>query len=631
MADEAVKNRIRRRTSIDIGSTNSQMVQTFEESSDDGKTWKTLYGPIPFKDADQSINFPTVILRKEDLDERDQERFREDILCAHEAERLNRALYESHLISGFKKDFMQTAEEKRMDPQNEKRYEASCLAYEQMLAFFRTISEKTAKIFDYTEEETILTLPVVAVAEQKSKLEEIAKKAGWSNVTVLDEIDGVLAYFMNRKEILRNAFADKRVFDPVTMLLIDIGGSTTDILLVKVKPDGSGGYEVADKWKWPAPGEPDTLGGIDIDKKLAEWFLENDFLLKEKVAEDIERNGYSAFRMFKESIAFELRNHKEIPRLKGAISDLESQMIKRGEYKYSKMEYGKEGPLLNREVFLDEIAKEYLQKQKKAIRKMLADHGVPEEDLDFICLAGGGSALCGFQELLLGQEEDADPLRLERIKRDNRRLLTCEGDEVIGGNPSAVCAVGNLLPKADIPFKEHFPYDLSMDIDIYRVQAAEAGGMEKEYDNMPQLPASAWKQFHETIVLAKENDGLPLSGTIDKKAVLSHFNDQNYLAIISLYSSSGTDERHLQKVWVYHFKRSWRQAIGEGVKKLGASMRNRNGSWGDTTYRGTSEMTCSPSYQISEGRMMTLIPNIKIDHYSFWAMLETQSEKTKNI
>ena len=96
-------------TSIDIGSTNSQMAQTYVTISNETK--KHLKEPEKevqylLRDSGE-INIPTILLRKSDLTENQkmQIEMNKDFLAGHAASELYFRHYGLKLVSEFKKDF----------------------------------------------------------------------------------------------------------------------------------------------------------------------------------------------------------------------------------------------------------------------------------------------------------------------------------------------------------------------------------------------------------------------------------------------------------------------------------------------------------------------------------------------
>lgn len=583
-------------TSIDIGSTNSQMAQTYGTSTDDGKNWKALNVPtteVQYLLRDNGlINIPTILLRKSDLTESQKMvigEFKKDYLAGHEANELFRQHYGLKLISEFKKNFF-CSEEAKDNEEAKERYEAARSAILHFLTFLKQRESMEAQKYTDAVEKTILTLPVRSTATEREAMRQLAEKAGWKNIELQDEARSVLRYALaKRNSLLVSKLSQMTLLQDFYVLIMDIGGSTTDLLLVKIRPDGNGGFSDPDiVAQWPEIGETDTLGCIDIDKKICDWFLDNGFILQGLTEEAIRMHGYSFFREFKENNMAAIKNGLEISQLTGSIVNLEMSAKDR---QFSRVNYSESPLKMNQYVFLYEIAWEYLGKIQNAVRKLLKDAGVSEQDLDCIVMAGGGTKLYGIQEMLLGKLGLPNPLQFSKIQKEPRMLI--ESSE----EPSAVCALGNVMPLPHISFKNHALSDYIMKVKIYNVPVSETGNWNLAHTDRPTIPADFKHVFYKYYEIIHQGSILPQTKTIEESFSVYSGAKTSFVYVIEILS---------KKDGTQYFQRAWSDySMRTPFIVLGDLFRHDNSGYQNGKY--SIQVTFGEDYTIS------ITPNIKID------------------
>lgn len=583
-------------TCIDIGSTNSQMSQTYGTSTDDGKTWKALQ--IPQKEVQYLlrdnglVNIPTVLLRKSDLTESQKMvigELKKDYLAGHEANELFKRHYGLKLISEFKKDFF-CSEEAKDNKEAKERYEAAHNAILEFLTFLKQRESMEAQQYTDAVEKTILTLPVRSTATEREAMKQLAAKAGWKNIELQDEARSVLRYALSRKNsLLAGKLSQMTLLQDFYVLIMDIGGSTTDLLLVKIRPDGKGGFSDPDiVAQWPEIGETDTLGSIDIDKKLCDWFLENGFIRQDLTEQAIQNHGYSDFREFKENNMPAIRNGIEIPQLTGSIVNLE--MAARGRL-FSRVDYSESPLKMNQEVFLKEIAWEYLKKIQAAVRKLLKDAGISEQKLDCIVTAGGGTKLYGIHEMLLGKLDLPNPFQFSKIQKDPRLLI--ESNE----EPSAVCALGNVMPLPHISFKNHALSDFIMKVKIYNVPVSETSKWNLSHTDRPAIPADFKHVFFKSYELIHQGSVLPQTKTVEESFSVYSGARTSFVYVIEILSKKDRTQ-YFQRAWSDFSMRT------PGIVLVDLFNRDNNGY---EKGKYNIQVTFDEDYTIS------ITPNIKIE------------------
>lgn len=120
----------------------------------------------------------------------------------------------------------------------------------------------TAKLAD---QHVVLTVPASFDAVAKSLTEEAAAQAGLKNVVLLEEPQAALYAWIARHDDKSTSPWRKQVGPGDVILVVDIGGGTTDFSLIAVNDDGAGQLEL----ERVAVGEHILLGGDNMDLALA--------------------------------------------------------------------------------------------------------------------------------------------------------------------------------------------------------------------------------------------------------------------------------------------------------------------------------------------------------------------------
>ncbi len=516
---------IYRLTSIDIGSTKSQIAQAYVESDDGCITW-TMTNPN-LRDTDYLIadngetDIPTIIIKKSDLtpEQLASIDYKEDYICGKSAEQVYQNFYNFKTISEFKKDFFCS------DASSEK-YKKACNAIGIFLKYLYALSEKKVKQYTDVEEKTIVTVPVRCTKTEWDKMKELAEEAGWKNVEIENEAESILRYELSCSDSsLLKKIRNLTTLQTLNVLIIDIGGSTTDILVSQIRPDGKGSFIADNIGLWPEIGETDTLGGTDIDKSLCEWMIDHKFIIERVTQKWLVARGYNDFRKFKENHMNFLRNGGRIESLIG-LSQYERE---RGKITFfSRNPYDKSKLKLDGEVFVKEIAGLYFQKLQSAIRKTLMNSNIKEKDIDFVVVSGGGSKVYGIKEMLLGELNIENPLNLTKIKED-KSLLKADASK-----PSALCAMGNILPPVNIPFINHVLYDYELVVDLYKLPVDIADTFFTGYQSLTDEERyskfnSLENVYHESSEIIKLGTPLPYDTVISRDSMLTFESDVRYI------------------------------------------------------------------------------------------------------
>ncbi len=611
---------IRKTVAIDIGSTNSQMARIFEKRQNLEDAWK----PIPnaegktiefFVDSDRktsTVNFPSVILRKCDLTENQLQSnlVENEYIFGAEAKDISRKLYGgAKVISGFKKDFYSAVKDSDVDS-DKSIHKAAMESIGLYLKFFRELETKALQNSECGEERLILTVPVRATGGEREEMIELAQSAGWKNIEISDEATSALRYFLSLPESpLKMELSKNTPHQNLKILLMDLGGLTTDILVAELSPDGKGSFsDPKILGEWPEIGTKNTLGGIDVDRRIHDWLLENEYLIPQAVESYVERHGYSAFSEFKEYYINEkLRDDNPVMELIGEVANL---MKIDGEWGkqtlYSKKYYNAaDAKKIDLTVYYNEIVKGYFTDLQNAVRELLAYCETSEEEIDFICLSGGGTNLLGLRQFLFGELQSIEsPLNFKKIKENPSFLLSAKTSKHM--EPSAVCVAGALASLPYINFRFFCPYDWYMTVKLYKGQAGEMNGYDRVLDTVETDFLSKFELvYKKEVLLAKEKQQIPLRAYTEDKAVLKRDNKETFVYAIFLYSKNGLGQKILQIAKTSYALRTPIQAFKDWREKV-------------KSHRGTekgSEENCTVSYNIevvmNESRCITIYPQFK--------------------
>lgn len=585
-------------TSIDIGSTMSQMAQAYVDSSDGCKTWiikKTKARDTDYLISDDGIkNIPTIILKTGDLTP-DQLAFadtKEEYLCGKAAERVYESIYNCPVISEFKKDFF--CSDKAFEE-----YKKACEAIEIFLKYLKKLSDLQEQQYqdDVVEEKTIITMPVRCNADEIKKMKEMALSAGWKNIEIKDEARSIIRYetCSNNSTVLAK-LKDFTALQHLNVLILDLGGSTADILVSKVSPDGKGGFVCDNVGQWPEVGETDTLGGIDIDKNLCNWMLEHEFIIEEETEKLVSIRGYNDFRKFKERNMGVLRTGKSIQDL-----GMDKYEFNLRERLSSNVNYSESALKLDGKVFLEEIAGDYYLKLQSAIRKVLKKSSVKEDEVDLVIVSGGGSNIYGIKELLLGELSVENPLDFKKIKED-KSLLKADFSY-----PSALCAISNVLPAGKVSFVNHALYNYNVGVDVYELPLVKEHEFLEEYkrssgtERLALLNSLKCVYYKKTKDIIKFGEPLPYKKEVTEDFDLPYKNKVNYIYTVKIYA-----EKDGKDYYQYGF--------------FDCSYRTLRTMWNDMlrTQIGTKHMNYKINFDFNSDYIISVRADFKIEGQIYW-------------
>ena len=201
---------------------------------------------------------------------------------------------------------------------------------------------------------------------RKENLKKIAQEAGFVNVKLCDEPTGVI-YF-------NHFFGGLKFKKSQNILVYDFGGGTTDVAIARVDISDSGEIKPVIL----AVGGLPNLGGSNFDEAITAHYLsENHYDLNTLSSKDRLHDKWI--------IGLAAREAKEELSSKNAVEKTINRLKVTGGAKPQKLS-------LSRDDFMN-VCAELIGKFDEPVYDALAVAGLSPEDIDFVILAGGSSAM----------------------------------------------------------------------------------------------------------------------------------------------------------------------------------------------------------------------------------------------
>ncbi len=591
-------SRIKEIISIDIGSTNSQMARKYVDLDNKNKpiNWneKNITSNL-ISDSSTNNNIPTVFLKWIGQGDRPS-KWQRDIPAGNIALGLIKERFENDIevIREFKKDLFYTDEEKQNDPEKAKKYEKACEHVKAFLEYLREVKNtNVSNQYEPEETKTYITVPVRSKNSDFAVIKKLAEEIRWSNVEILDEAKSALDFAIFKPDSeLMEGIKKSTVNDIIHVLLIDIGGSTTDIIHVEISPDGKGSYKSDYKTQWPPIAETDTLGCIEIDKAIADLMLKKEYLLENLVNAQIDKEGYINFTKFKEKWSDKAKEGQVVPYL----DDLRNLACDPNEQVFAPVNYSKETDKLGRKEFED-LIHNYIIKMQNAIRSVLNHDKIKEQELDYVVLTGGGSEMYGIEEMVLGKLNIENPLNFTKIKKNPVACIHgCRE------NPSAACCLGNLLDKTEITCTNHINGNYFAEVEVYtndaKVIASYSGLKERKIGGKPNLPKGSVYKFSFQFKIAEDLKPLPVNIKYDFAKEISISSGENLIFRITVFrQNSDSETKYIESSWLYRSERTITQCGRDFLDKIWNGKQSR-----------TIKLKNSIKASISENRKISIKP-----------------------
>ena len=230
----------------------------------------------------------------------------------------------------------------------------------------QSIRNRKGRIAKLTDEEflTAIGVPGNWDASQSELLKKIAEDAGFPDVRIVPE--PVAAMHNLRCQALRKfKFGDK----PETFMVIDFGGGTLDICIVKTQELGRNPQVLS------VDGDP-KLGGIDFDDLIEKWFLRQ----RELNREDLSPYDQATLRE-------QVQNAKE--NMSGVFRKSEGDVVFKWTFHLDPGDLVFEAA---KSIFEERCRQAgYLEKISEAVKRALRKCGLQTTDIKRVILTGGSS------------------------------------------------------------------------------------------------------------------------------------------------------------------------------------------------------------------------------------------------
>ena len=255
-------------------------------------------------------------------------------------------------------------------------------------------------------ERTLISYPVKWSDDTKAFMVEAAKQAGFPNVEGLDEAQAAIHAVTLQSEGYLKQRGYLRDQTPCTMLLIDMGAGTTDLVLCSHTPGPRASNKILATW----PTDSCILfGGQEVEKLLRAYVRTK---LPEEMADTIlKRCGPEKFKTWKETVVSPaLRNGQAVD----GFSDLDmiAELLGQEAAPYN----------LTRDTF-EAMAREYLLAFPELVKQCLYTAGIHESKVELVILTGGHSQWYFVKEMLAGEKPGLCPALLPQIAGDKGRVI----------------------------------------------------------------------------------------------------------------------------------------------------------------------------------------------------------------
>ena len=219
-----------------------------------------------------------------------------------------------------------------------------------------------------------------------------------------------------------------------TILLIDMGAGTTDLVLCRYTPGEKSENEILCTW----PRKGDVLFGGQETDDLLRSFVQN--RLPEKASLILKNFGNEKFKAWKENLVSPaLLRGDEVD----GFADLDSSLMMLG------LDVGDYG--LNRAVF-ERWAGEYLKGLPQLVRGCIQESGISPSEVELVVLTGGHSQWYFAKEILSGQKPEICETLLPQIAADAGRVISISRPQETVALGLAYLPLSVELPDLDAEF-----------------------------------------------------------------------------------------------------------------------------------------------------------------------------------
>lgn len=275
---------------------------------------------------------------------------------------------------------------------------------------------------------TKISYPVKWSKETREFMINAAKEAGFPNVEGLDEAKACIQAVTEQYASLLSQKGYFQTDTPSTILLIDMGAGTTDLVLCRHIPGDEDITEVLDTW--PKDGK-ELFGGHVIDEILYNYIISS---FPDEQA--VKRIPLSSFKAWKETVVSPALERREAVDFFAALQQIEIALDTDLIFE-----------TITRSKF-EKLTENYLALLPRMISDLLSNAQVQAGDVDLVILTGGHSQWYFVREMLLGRMEQFNDIGFEKLKKDPERIFSLE-------RPQETVALGLVYLPKNIQIKDN--------------------------------------------------------------------------------------------------------------------------------------------------------------------------------
>lgn len=328
-------------------------------------------------------------------------------------------------------------------PDEAKRAEARALTEEFFKYLYRWYDHQRSDMGEAGDtEKTLVSFPVKWTEDTRRFMVESAQKAGFPDVTGMDEPTAALYATLTRKMNDVSAKGLLRAGEPGYMLLIDMGAGTSDFAVCRYTVESNDGIIRAGQIKneivatWPESAGAPTFGGREVDRLLEDYLT--DYLSSCGLDGSMARQlvcGTASVKPWKENTVSALLGEGKQVDTCGFISGYMMLLPQKKPF-----------PAIDREkieAMLGEKLAGFQSLVAGCLDKACAiEPDVAQNGLDLAILTGGHSSWYFTEELLNGTMSGISHQALNRVRAEKDRVMRLS-------NPQETVALGlvySLLP-----------------------------------------------------------------------------------------------------------------------------------------------------------------------------------------
>lgn len=560
------------KVAIDFGSTNTVMSwRVYEKQENGGLKISEQFNPVnPVR------KIPTTMVLREDNP--NNEAVTKDFFGVEALEVFNQSSLPVVLRNNFKQLLYTTGPR---EPQHLEGVRLTELFFEYLRKMYVTEALNVLPQYIKAQMEVVLylSLPVRKTPYHRSKMEAIAVEAGFTPEngvdrisTELDEAECVVRYAIDQaKPSMNQVLAKAKEPDGALLLFIDVGGSTMDMTLKRMKLHLDSSVQMEELSSWPDQDVEYPLGGCLIDEAIKDYLIRCNLA----VPELLEANWQSgkakeSIRRLKEHYNQTLESGGTIEKLGNQVRDMLCD-VDTGQM--PQVHYANSDKKINGKNYVDVICKEYIDHMHRALAELFSRKFqkpgrtlAAPSDVDAVFLAGAGSRLF-FIPLIL-----QDPtVGLAKVREDPNLLFSDWSD------PSLCCVLGALADRENIVSSKFSKYTYMLQYQVY----THSGMLTNRFKEDPTVLEPDQEEYtlgsktypcrcvlNSNLPIAEKFEELPVSKEIE---VTTDYTDNGNEATLCLNVLRIDDEGNVKAVGdplVHSIGRTMSQTLASLVKAL---------------------------------------------------------------